>query len=65
MHRDTLRVWARRAQVDEGRRPRLTTDKQAWLKDLGRENKERRLANEMAGSGGGRNDLCATLTNSA
>ena len=59
--RETLRVWVRRAEVDGGRRPGLTTDERARLRELERENKELRRENEMAGSGGGRNDLCVGL----
>ena len=51
----------RRAETDAGHRPRLTTDERAKMKDLEREVKELRRANEMAGSGGERNDLCVGL----
>jgi transposase len=34
-------------EVDEGRRPGLTTDERARLKDLERENKELRRAHEI------------------
>jgi transposase len=54
VHRETLRVWVRRAEIDHGRRPGLTTDERTRMRDLERENKELRRANEMAGSGGGR-----------
>ncbi len=47
LHRKTLRVWVRRAEVDDGRRPGLTTDERARMKDLERENKELRRANEI------------------
>jgi len=47
LHRETLRVWVRRAEVDDGRRPGLTTDERARMKDLERENKELRRANEI------------------
>ena len=47
IHRETLRVWVRRAEVDDGRRPGLTTDERARMKDLERENKELRRANEI------------------
>ena len=47
VHRETLRVWVRRAEVDEGRRPGLTTDERARMKELERENKELRRANEI------------------
>ena len=47
VHHETLRVWVRRAEVDDGRRPGLTTDERARMKDLERENKELRRANEI------------------
>jgi transposase len=47
IHRETLRVWVRRTEVDQGRRPGLTTDEQARMKELERENKELRRANEI------------------
>ncbi len=47
VHRETLRVWVRRVEVDEGHRPGLTTDERARMKELERENKELRRANEI------------------
>ena len=47
INRETLRVWVRRAEVDEGRRPGLTTDERARLAELEREVKELRRANEI------------------
>jgi transposase len=47
IHRETLRVWVRRAEVDDGRRPGLTTDERARMKELERENRELRRANEI------------------
>jgi transposase len=47
VHRESLRIWVRRAEVDEGRRPGLTTDERARLKELERENRELRRANEI------------------
>ena len=44
---ETLRVWVRRAQIDEGVRPGLTTDERQKLKDLEKEVKELRRANEI------------------
>lgn len=47
VHHESLRIWVRRAEVDEGRRPGLTTDERVWLKELERENRELRRANEI------------------
>jgi transposase len=58
---ETVRLWVRRAEADEGRRASPTTDQFAELKRLKRENAELRRANDMACSGGGRNDLCVGL----
>jgi transposase-like protein len=44
---ETLRTWVRRAQIDEGVRPGLTTDERQQLKDLEKEVKELRRANEI------------------
>jgi transposase-like protein len=44
---ETLRLWVRRLEVDEGRRPGLTTDERERLKELERENRELRRANEI------------------
>jgi transposase len=58
---ESLRGWVNRAEIDAGRRPGTTSEDAARLAQLERENKELRRANEMAGSGGGRNDLCVGL----
>jgi transposase len=42
-----LRTWVRRAERDTGQRPGLTTDEQARLKALERENRELKRANEI------------------
>jgi transposase len=42
-----LRAWVRRVEVDEGRRPGMTTDERSRLKELERENRELRRANEI------------------
>jgi transposase len=44
---ETLRVWVRRSQVDQGSRPGLTSDERARLKQLERENRDLRRANEI------------------
>ena len=44
---ETLRSWVRRAERDTGRRPGLTTDERAHLKELEREVRELRRANEI------------------
>ncbi len=47
INRETLRLWVRPAETDEGRRPGLTTDERPPMKALERENKELRRANEI------------------
>lgn len=47
VHHETLRLWVRRAEADEGHRPGLTTDERARMKELEREVKELRRANEI------------------
>jgi len=44
---ETLRAWIRRTQVDDGLRPGLTTDERERLRDLKKENRELRRANEI------------------
>jgi transposase len=44
---ETLRKWVRRAEIDEGSRPGLTTEERERLKVLERENRELRRANEI------------------
>ena len=44
---ETLRKWVRRAETDEGRRPGLTSQERERLKELERENRELRRANEI------------------
>ena len=43
----TLNEWVKKAEVDSGRKPGLTTDMAARLKALERENRELRQANEI------------------
>ena len=47
VHRESLRVRVRKAEVAGGRRPGLTTDERAQIKELERENRELRRANEI------------------
>src|SRR4051794_20018489 len=44
---ETLRSWVRRVEVDEGRRPVTTSHERERLKELERENRELRRANEI------------------
>jgi transposase len=47
MNAETLRIWVRRAEVDGGLRPGLSTDERQRMKELEREVKELRRANEI------------------
>jgi len=47
INHETLRQWVRRAEVDAGQRPGLTTDERARMRALERENRELRRANEI------------------
>jgi transposase len=44
---ETLRKWVRRAEVDAGTRPGLSTEENAEIRRLKRENAELRRANEI------------------
>ena len=44
---ETLRLWVRLAERDQGKRPGLTTDERARMKALERENRQLRQANEI------------------
>ena len=44
---ETVRLWVRRAEVDQGHRPGPTSDEVAELKRLKRENAELRRANDI------------------
>ncbi len=44
---ETLRTWVRKVERDRGLRPGLTTDERAKLKELERENRELRRANDI------------------
>ena len=47
VNHETFRIWVRRAETDAGHRPGLSTDERARMKDLEREVKELRRANEI------------------
>ena len=47
MSAETLRLWVRRAETDDGLSPGLTTDERARMKELERDNRELRRANEI------------------
>jgi transposase-like protein len=44
---ETLRKWVRRAEIDSGRRAGVTSDERNRIKELERENRELRRANEI------------------
>ena len=44
---ETLRKWVRHAEIDAGSRPGLTTDERKRLRELEKENRELRRANEI------------------
>jgi transposase-like protein len=44
---ETLRLWVRQSERDQGKRAGLTTDERERLKALERENRELRQANEI------------------
>jgi len=44
---ETLRKWVRRAEIDQGLRNGLTTSEREHLKQLERENRELKRANEI------------------
>jgi transposase len=47
VNHESLRIWVRKAETDAGARPGLTTDERAKMKELERENRELRRANEI------------------
>lgn len=44
---ESVRKWVRRAEIDGGARPGVTVAERARIKDLERENRELRRANEI------------------
>ncbi len=44
---DTLRGWVKQTDIDAGKRPGTTTDEAKRIKDLERENRELKRANEI------------------
>jgi transposase-like protein len=44
---ETLRLWVRQAERDQGKRPGLTSTERERLKELERENRELKRANEI------------------
>ena len=47
INHETLRIWVRRAEIDGGMRAGLTTDERTKLRELEKEVKELRRANEI------------------
>ena len=47
INHETLRIWVRKAETNAGERPGLTSDERGRMKQLERENKELRRANEI------------------
>ena len=47
VNHETLRLWVRRAETDAGKRPGVTTEERARIKELERENRELRRANDI------------------
>jgi len=47
MHWDTLKGWVRRAEIDGGHRPGITTDEHERMRKLESEVRELRRANEI------------------
>lgn len=44
---ETLRAWIQKSEVDSGARPGVTSDDAACMKELERENRELKRANEI------------------
>ena len=47
INHETLRIWVRRVETDAGQRPGPTTEERERIKELERENRELRRANEI------------------
>jgi transposase-like protein len=47
INKDTLRGWCKQAEIDSGRRPGVTTDERARIKELEREVHELKRASEI------------------
>jgi transposase len=47
VNHETLRQWVRRAETGAGRRPGLSSDERGRMRELERENRELRRANEI------------------
>ena len=47
INHETLRIWVRKAEVDGGQRPGVRTEERSRVKELERENRELRRANEI------------------
>jgi transposase len=62
INKETLRNWVNQAEVDDGRRPGVTTHDQRRIAELEREVRELRRANEIlkAASAFFARELCAT-----
>lgn len=43
----SVNTWVRRAEIDLGARPGVTSEERQWIKDLEKENRELRRANEI------------------
>ena len=42
INHETLRIWVRKPEVDDGQRPGVTTEERSRIKELERENRELR-----------------------